>query len=253
VTAPHVPAERRRLLDRLAAEAWPAIEVVERRGWRLRAAAGVTRRANTALPLGAGALTGDALDEQLHAVTGFYADRSLPARVQVSDPLLDTQLAARGWQLESPTLVLSGPLSRGESPVAATVTPVPDEAWLACWWAVTGLGGERELDVARRCLAGIASPAGYASVRIDGDVVAVARGVVQEGWLGLFAMAVLPAHRRRGHGRDLLGGLGRWAATQGARAAYLQLGSGNDAGRALYTAAGFETAYSYHYRYRPST
>lgn len=253
MTAPHVPAERRRLLDRLAAEAWPAIEVVERRGWWLRAAAGVTRRANSALPLGAGALTGDALDEQLHAVTGFYADRSLPARVQVSDPLLDTQLAARGWQLESPTLVLSGPPARGESPVAATVTPVPDEAWLACWWAVTGLGGERELDVARRCLAGIASPAGYASVRVDGDVVAVARGVVQEGWLGLFAMAVLPAHRRRGHGRDLLEGLGRWAATQGARAAYLQLGSGNDAGRALYTAAGFETAYSYHYRYRPST
>ena len=253
MTAPHVPAERRRLLDRLAAEAWPAIEVVERRGWRLRAAAGVTRRANSALPLDAVALTGDALDEQLRAVTGFYADRSLPARVQVSDPLLGTQLAARGWQLESPTLVLSGPLARGESPGAATVTPVPDEAWLACWWSVDGRGGPDGLDVARRCLQRITSPAGYASVRVDGDVVAVARGVVQEGWLGLFAMAVLPAHRRRGHGRSLLGALGRWAATQGARAAYLQLWSGNDTARALYTAAGFETAYSYHYRYRPST
>lgn len=78
-------------------------------------------------------------------------------------------------------------------------------------------------------------------------------GVVDEGWLGLFAMAVLPAHRRRGHGRDLLGALGQWAATQGAHAAYLQVWSGNDTARTRYTAPGFETAYGYHYRYRPSS
>ncbi len=268
------------LLDRLAADAWPALEVVELNGWRLRAAEGVTKRANSALPLAADRLTGGVLDEQLTAVTGFYAERGLPARIQVRDPLLDQQLAARGWRIESPTLVLTGPVPgarpasspAGSPPCggllvdtpgvltsgspqgrAAAVAQVPDQAWLACWWAVTGHGGERELDVARRCLAGIASPAGYASVRVEGDVVAVARGVVAEGWLGLFAMAVLPASRRQGHGRDLLGALGQWAATQGARAAYLQLWSGNDAGRALYTAAGFETAYGYRYRYGPST
>ena len=277
--------DRRLLLDRLAADAWPAIEVVELRGWRLRAAEGVTRRANSALPLDA-APTDDALDEQLAAVAGFYADRGLPARIQVSDPRLDAELAARGWQLESPTLVLSGPLpgarpasyragsppcggllvntsgvltsgspqgrSSSAPPAAAEVTPIPDEAWLDCWWAVSARGGRRELEVARRCLAGITAPVGYASVRLDDRVVAVGRGVAQEGWLGLFAMAVLPTSRRQGHGRHLMGALGRWAATHGACAAYLQLWSGNDPARALYTAAGFTTAYPYHYRYRPS-
>ncbi len=243
--------DRRRLLDRLAADAWPAIEVVERRGWRLRAAEGVTKRANSALPLAAGVLTGDVLDEQLTAVATFYAERGLPARIQVSDPRLDAELAARRWQLDSTTLVLSGPLP-ATSPASAEVTAAPDEAWLTCWWAVSAHGGRRELEVARRCLAGITAPVGYASVRVDGEVVAVGRGVVQEGWLGLFAMAVLPTHRRQGHGRHLLGALGRWAATHGASTTYLQLWSGNDAGRALYAAAGFATAYGYHYRNGPA-
>ncbi|MBW3646502.1 MAG: GNAT family N-acetyltransferase [Actinobacteria bacterium] len=282
---PPADHDRRLLLDRLAADAWPAIEVVERRGWRLRAAEGVTKRANSALPLTAGVLTGDVLDEQLTAVATFYAERGLPARIQVSDPLLDAQLAARGWQVESPTLVLASPVPgarpasyragsppcggllvdtpdvltsgspQGRSsspPPAATLTPVPDQAWLDCWWSVDGREGPRGLELARRCLERIASPTGYASVRIDGDVVAVARGVVDERWLGLFAMAVLPTHRRQGHGRHLLGALGRWAATHGASAAYLQLWSGNDPARALYTAAGFATAYGYHYRNGPA-
>lgn len=245
-------ADRQLLLDRLAADAWPAVEVVELRGWRLRAAEGVTKRANSALPLRAGPLTAATLDEQLTAVTAFYAERGLPSRIQVSDPLLDAQLAARGWQVESPTQVLTGPVPRPGSP-AADVTRAADDRWLDCWWSVDDRGGQRGLAVARRCLAHIAAPAGYASVRIDGDVVAVARGVVQEGWLGVFAMAVLPAHRRRGHGRHLLGTLGQWAADQGAHSAYLQLWSGNDAARSLYTAAGFEPAYAYHYRYGRST
>ena len=237
---PDEAGSERLLLERLAADAWPPLEQVEVDGWRLRAAGGVTRRANSALPLSPA--------RPLEAVVDFYGARGLPALVQVSDPGLDRELADLGWRAELPTSVLTGPLLSGGD---AAVHDEPDEAWLDCWWTVDGRGGPAELDVARRCLTRIAAPAAYASVRVDGRAVAVGRGVTQEGRLGVFAMAVLPAHRRQGHARDLLAALGSWGQAHGAASAYLQVRQDNAAALALYQSCGMSAAYGYGYRYGP--
>lgn len=231
----------RLLLERVAADAWPALEQVEVEGWRLRASAGVTRRANSALPLS------DALP--VDAVVGFYRSRGLPPVVQVSDPRTDAALAARGWRADVEVEVLAGPVPAGSS--TADVLEAPDEAWLDAWWAVDGRGGPDQLHVARRMLAKIASPAGYARVVADGRTLAVGRGVVQEGQLGVFSMGVQPGHRRRGLGRQVLSALGSWGAAHGAKSAYLQVLQGNEAARALYASAGFAGAHRYHYRELP--
>lgn len=236
-------ATERLHLDRVAADAWPAIERAEHDGWLLRAArtpdgAPVTRRANSGLPLTP--LT----DGHLDAVTAFYRARGGRPLLQVSDPDLADALAALGWHGVSPTLVMTGALPDGD---AALVEPTPSESWLTAWWSVDG-GTPAGLDVARQCLAGIGSPTGYAAVvRENGQVVAVGRGVVQQGWLGVFAMGVLPDHRRRGLGRQVLGALGAWGAALGASRAYLQVEVGNTAARSLYAHAGLEPAYDYRY------
>lgn len=227
------------LLERVAADAWPALEQVEVDGWRLRASAGVTRRANSALPLS------DALP--VDAVVEFYRSRGLPPVVQVSDPVTDAALASRGWVRDIDVEVMSGPVPRGPSP--AVVLAQPDEAWLDCYWSVDGRGGPAELDVARSMLARITAPAGYASVVQDGVVVAVGRAVAQEGQLGIFSMAVRPEVRRQGLGRQVLHALGTWG--RGTRSAYLQVFDGNTEARALYASAGFTTAHRYHYRTLP--
>jgi GNAT superfamily N-acetyltransferase len=233
--------QQRLLLERVAADAWPALDQVEVDGWRLRASAGVTRRANSALPLS------DALP--VDAVVDFYRSRGLPPVVQVSDPRTDAALAARGWTADVEVDVLTGPVPTG--PSAAQVLAEPDPSWLDAWWQVDGRGGPAELEVARRMLARIAAPAGCARVVQDGQVVAVGRGVVQEGWLGVFSMGVLPSHRRRGLGRQVLQALGTWGAERGATSAYLQVFRGNDVARTLYASAGFATAHAYHYRSLP--
>ena len=232
---------RRLLLERIAADAWPALEQLEVDGWLLRASAGVTRRANSALPLS------DALP--VDAVVDFYRSRGLPPVVQVSDPATDAGLAALGWTADVEVEVLTGPVPGG--PTRAEVLEAPEPAWLEAWWEVDGRGGPAELDVARRMLARIAVPAGYARVVQDGDTVAVGRGVVQEGQLGVFSMGVRREHRRRGLGRQVLHALGTWGASHGAEAAYLQVFQGNDAARALYATAGFSLAHRYHYRALP--
>lgn len=232
---------RRLLLERFAAEAWPALEEVVVDGWRLRASSGVTRRANSALPLS------EALP--VDEVVAFYRGRGLPPVVQVSDPATDRALAERGWTSDVQVEVLAGPTPTG--PSTADVLDAPDSPWLDVWWQVDGRGGPAELDVARRMLARIAAPVGYARVVEDGRTVAVGRGVAQEGWLGVFSMGVLPGHRRRGLGRQVLHALGTWGDGHGAKSAYLQVFQGNAPARALYDAAGFSPAHRYHYRSLP--
>lgn len=231
----------RLLLERVAADAWPPLEQVEVDGWRLRASAGVTRRANSALPLSAAL--------PVEEVVAFYRARDLPPVVQVSDPATDAALADLGWQRDIAVEVMAGPVPVG--PSRATVSPEPDDAWIACWWEVDGRGGPAQLDVARRMLARIAAPAGYASVVLDDEVVAVGRAVAQEEHVGVFSMAVRPELRRRGLGREVLHALGSWSTQQGATRAYLQVFDGNVQARALYASAGLDTAHHYHYRALP--
>lgn len=107
-------------LDRVAARAWPPVERARLApagadrpagpgaGWELRAAGGFTRRANSVLPLGDPGLP---LDEALHRVREWYAERGLPAYLQVSTGAKGTQeelaaeLARRGWTREVTALV----------------------------------------------------------------------------------------------------------------------------------------------------
>ena len=231
----------RLLLERLAADAWPPLEQVEVDGWRLRAAAGVTRRANSALPLSSSL--------PVEAVVAFYRARDLPPLVQVSDAATDAALAQRGWQREIDVEVLTGRPPSGAS--TAKLQPQPDDDWLGCWWDVDGRGGPAELEVVRAMLARIQVPAAYASVVRDGRTVAVGRGVAHEGHLGVFSMAVRPAFRRQGLAREVLRALGNWASSHGATTAYLQVFGTNHQARSLYASEGFTRSHLYHYRVHP--
>ena len=233
-------------LHLLASTAWPALEQVEETGWLLRASAGVTQRANSALPLVGtpGDVDARALVASLGAVEDFYDARLLPPRVQVSSSALDLVLAARGWTASGDVDVLAGPLPDGAT--TAVVTPLDDD-WVSAWWAVDGRGGDAEREVARSMLDDVQHPVAHARVVRDGAVVGVARGVAQGAWLGVFQVAVLPGHRRRGVARDLLRALWAWGEEQGTTIAYLQVTRENP-GRGLY--AGMQVAGSYRYRTR---
>ena len=71
-------------LERAAALHWQAPETELLGEWRLRAAAGFTGRANSALPLGD---PGVPLPEAAAAVTDWYRRRRLPPMIAVPLPL----------------------------------------------------------------------------------------------------------------------------------------------------------------------
>ena len=245
------------LIEELAANAWLAMVVQVVDGWRLRFDSGVTRRANSVLPLGRD--DGTALGKPIALVEDFYGRRKAPVYYQMSPAAqpadLDAVLARRGYTIEAPTLLqtvsIDSALSAlGESSTVPTeISERPIKRWFNTYAEAEGLstGAARLREgIVRR----IAPVSGFAYVRLEGQIVAVGSGVVERGWLGIFSMATLTEHRRRGAAGAVLQRLLEWGRLQGPHCAYLQVMKENAGARGLYERMGFKTRYSYHYRRR---
>jgi ribosomal protein S18 acetylase RimI-like enzyme len=85
----------------------------------------------------------------------------------------------------------------------------------------------------------------------DGEALACVRCVRDNDLAGIFELATGEGERRRGHGRSILASALKWAASRGARTAWLQVTAQNEAAVALYRSVGFVPLYSYVYR-RPA-
>jgi N-acetylglutamate synthase len=240
-------------IEEAAFRAWPALEVAELSGWRLRFTRGVTRRANSVWPNG---WQGDTpLVERVEVVEAFAAARGIAPSFQLTSaakpPELDALLEERGYAFDTPVIVKMRALSplqheeRGLE-VQATVEPRPNAEWLTVAVDRGRYAGVR--DVFLGILARIGDRGGFALVRSGNEPIAIGLGVVDGAWLGIFGMLTVPEARRRGAARAILGALARWGANRGATRAYLQVERDNAPARALYETLGFVPAYDYHYR-----
>jgi N-acetylglutamate synthase len=236
-------------LEQVAARCLQPAETYGLGGWVLRADGGFTRRANSVLPLRAPGLP---LEEALGRAHGWYARRGLPLRIQVpveARRLLDAELGERGWAADAYTHLLAARLDAVAAD-AADAPPVrieagPDEAWLALY-----RGGQGLSDAGRALLTRHRHVA-FASLDIDGEVAAVARGTVDEKWLGVMAVEVAPAHRRRGLATAVTAALWDWGRSQGATRSYLTVLAENTPAVRLYEKLGYWVHHDYHYRQEP--
>ncbi|GAA3806149.1 GNAT family N-acetyltransferase [Cellulomonas soli] len=242
---------------------WRPLRTLDVDGWRLGLSEGLTRRANSVLPVGAPADVTAALS----AVESVYARAGRPATFRVCRAArpagLDTLLDARGYRVEASTDVLvrgldepPGGVRRPSAttrpgaggPVRVPAAHEPDEDWLATW---LGVKGQADPAVARGVLEG--SQALYLTAVENGEPLGVLRAAFAEDWVGLSSLVVVPAARRRGLARTLtLEALAR-AAELGARRAFLQVEVSNSAAARLYADLGFRPAERYHYRERALT
>jgi N-acetylglutamate synthase len=248
-----------RELDLLAARAWPPLEEARLGEWRLRFAGGVTKRANSVLPLGPGPAKSDAqtLDRRLTLVERAYQQRGLPPRFQVTasswPDTLPQELRNRNYIESDLTLVLTSAI-----PSAHSTTPAAGERalverndvsdhWFDTWWAVDGRGGAAEAEIARAILDRIDAPCLFAECHEPEGIAAVALGVRDDTWIGLYCLATLPWARRRGCARAIVSNLLTSARENGARNAHLAVLEANVASRQLCATLGFERRQSYSY------
>jgi len=89
----------------------------------------------------------------------------------------------------------------------------------------------------------------FASLRRDGQTVAIGRGTVDDGWLGITAVDVAPDYRRQGHAKTIMAALWDWGRSLDAQRSYLHVESTNTPAVALYERLG----YWVHHNYRTRT
>lgn len=225
-------------LERAAAEAMPAPVVQWLGEWQLRAAEGFTGRANTVLPIGD---PGVPFAQAIEIITDFYARQGLPAAFDVPLPLgrpVARALAQHGWEQGGKVLVRVIDL-----PELVAATPAGEMFTLHA--KPTGemlemIKGRRGSLPAAATHVLTAVPAltfcGYSE---NGSLIAMARGTVTRGWLGLTFVETAPPARRRGLAREAIGALARWAQEHGATRVFLQVSEENTAALALYDSLGF--------------
>ena len=239
-------------LELVAARGWRGWESGRLGDWLLRAGGGFTGRANSALVVG---VPGCPLPDAVEGVARWYAGRGIRPAVQLPGAqarAAGAAFAAAGWDRDEDTLVLTTPLTPrpDDGRVPVSLSPVPDDAWLAGYRH----RGSALPPAARRVLTEAEDDVVFASVRLAPEpapLAAVARGVVSGGWLGVSAVTVDEAHRRQGLATAVMGALYRWGARHGARWTYLQVAASNEPARALYRRGGFIEHHRYHYRRAP--
>jgi GNAT superfamily N-acetyltransferase len=226
-------------LEEAAALGWPAPETERLGAWILRAGEGWTRRANSALVLG-----DPGVPDALERVEAWYAERGLPAWLAVPLPAMaavDHAAARAGWVSPLEVEVLTAPLRPGQLDPELALEDTPSPEWAAVYAARTVPPiGYRILTAPETVT--------FGSLVEDGTTVAIGRGVVTNGWLGIAAMEVRPEYRRRGLARRVLDGLLAWGAAQGAARAYIQAEATNTAALALYKGHGFQAHHLYRMR-----
>jgi len=222
----------------------PAVETSYVGQWLLRASSGWTGRGNSLLPAGD---PGIETEEALKRARAFYDERGLPslALVRLDSPLTE-EIRRYGWTdarpEQSDVLVMHTTLDlvNAEPGYEVAIHDRPD----AEWYAVAFEGPVP--DAAPAVMEG-APRAAFASVRLDGRVVAVGRGSMTGHWVGIDGVRVDPSYRRKGLGTAVLQGLTRWAGPLGGRRSYLEVVEENTAALTTYTNLGYTPAYRYRY------
>lgn len=227
-------------LERLLAATWPAPDTAELGGWILRYADGFSRRANSVLALTAPPGGTDAALAAVGAWYGAHGARPLIALPGGVGKRLDDELAARGWEAEGPTAVMTKRLDATAYDGEAAVVDAPGAALLE----QVGRGAPA---VAARIF-GSGPGRGYAEVRRGGGLAARGRGAIEGDLVAITNIGTLPAFRRQGLGTEVLRALEAWGYENGARRAALQVEADNEAAIAMYGRLGYTERYRYRYR-----
>jgi len=215
-------------------------------GWLIRLSPGKAKRSRCINALRQGTLP---LDDLLARCKQAYDAAGLPLAVRVtpwSQPAdLDAHLAAKGWgAFDAADVMLLDRLVPDAAPVPLQALDAP--AYAALVGKLRGSSDRAIAAHAERIANAPVTYQGFALNNASGALLACGQMVVDGDIVGLYDIA--SAVPRQGHGERLCRALLALAHAQGARQAYLQVGSDNDVAQRLYTRMGFTFAYRYHYR-----
>jgi N-acetylglutamate synthase len=240
-------------VERACLSAWPALDQMQIGDWLVRFSEGLTRRANSACPRQA-KLHG--IQESIQVCKSLYRARGLPAIFRVPSfiqPNVDSSLEGLGYSSEGETLTLYADLSATSAVRDPDVELLPHASgeWIAAMADQQGYSNEKSA-IYSRIVASITQPAAFSALRMKGQIIALAYGVVHDGLVCLNSVTTDARQRGKGYGHRICTTLISWAASHGINGVCLPVEADNMPGQALYRSVGLKSElYRYHYRREP--
>ncbi|MCV2350372.1 GNAT family N-acetyltransferase [Paucibacter sp. Y2R2-4] len=222
-------------------------------GWLIRLSPGKAKRSRCINALAQGSLP---LDELLARSEAAFKAAKLPLIVRVtpySQPAnLDELLAAKGWLAfdSADVWVLNRIDAQGPEDSAGEhrLERLEAEAYATLVGALRGSSATAIAAHAERMKKSPVVYRGFALRDAQGALLACGQFAREDTLVGLYDIFTPPEQRGRGHAFQLCRQLLQEARAEGAKQAYLQVGSDNAVAQRVYARLGFVFAYRYHYR-----
>ncbi|MUG94238.1 GNAT family N-acetyltransferase [Scytonema sp. UIC 10036] len=237
-----------RVVEEISLKAWPAFESINYHGWLMRFADGYTKRANSVTVLSH--VDSDVEAKVTYCESQYQVRKQKPIfrLLSFTEPkLLDCKLAAKGYQLIDPSLVMGLAISGRVFNDVPALNQENLNYWLVAYHDLIALG-EQPSAIHRKILTTIQSETLFVSLKQNDKIVACGLGVLERGYLGIFDLVTSPTQRRRGYATAIIQGLLQWAIDKGAFFSYIQVVKANTPARNLYEKLGYEPMYEYWYR-----
>jgi len=225
---------------------WPPASVTQVGPFRIREGQGGGNRVSAASAKGP--VNGADLARAEAAMAAL--DQVPLVMVRPGEDVLDALLAAHGYTVVDPVVMLAAPVATlaAEPPAPVTAFTVWEPlAIMDELWAELGIGAARRAVMAR-----VTGPKTALLGRQNDRAAGAGFAAIHDGLCFVHAMAVAPGHRRQGTARNMMRAAALWAQDQGADQIVVLVTQANAAARALYASLGMRDVGQYHYRMKPT-
>ena len=262
-----------RLLEEISLNAWPSHKIELYDGWLIRFSHNYTYRTNSVEQVGISTIPAE---EKITYCESVYSNYHTPVNFKIN-PLIDASfdqcLCEKGYQIRHVTEVMTMPMTHfhafpclsseyefygRNSNLPSTVYYPGDvivqlrdtitDDWIQSLFRLNGTTDPVLQRIVPSMFKAIPKETIVACIEIDGRMVASGLGILDRGYVGLYAIYVDVSCRRKGFARAICSTILSEAKKKEASQAYLQVVQGNLQAKNLYYSLGFEDFYTYWFR-----
>lgn len=239
-----------RRIEELSMNGMPSLSNNFFDGWIMRFSKGYTKRGNSILPVYGGEKD---VFNKIEYCENIYKSKNQKTIFKLTSDKehkkLDEILEGSGYVRDSDNLLLVGEIKemlKLNCNENITITTGLTEEWLSSYTKFNNLDDKK--DIIGEVLNNIVGQPIYVNIKEDFEIIAVALGVIDDGFTGIFDVIVKEELRGKGYGKDLIKVLLNEGFNKRSRMAYLQVRASNKGALDLYSKFGFEELYKYWYR-----
>jgi len=241
-----------RFYQELSTNAWPAKYYYLLNGWLARISEGVTKRANSVMPL---TYYGDKLLEDIHVVEALYTKKKLPVIFQLPDyyepkNLLEI-LLENGYKIIDETLVMTTKIKDmpdipiNQDYVYQNTSEAKNE-WFNSL-SISEKDTPERIEGQKAIISRILQPKSFFFAKQDEAIIGVGMAVLEQGNLGIYDMIINPDFRRQGIAVSLIAIMVEWGRENSIHSIYLCVQGDNHPAIALYEKVGLKECFRYRY------